>query len=880
MKRIMITLFLVTFWINTYSQDTKGLVYIDNFDAYIAGEHLVTQNPTDWTTWNISPGSNEDPYVSDFHALSGSNSIVIDESDDLVKPINNYTSGLYSITFFMFIPENSFGYFNTLQEFNGDDSFWGMQVYFDENGVGIIDGGGPGANTFTFPYNSWFFNKVIINLDVDWAQYYLNNVLIHEWIWSTGAFGTNSLNQLGGSNFYAWFGNGPGNPTYFIDNYKFEAGFFETAPPVNLQAEIFNQFNVHLIWEEAFNLYADLLGYNIYRNGEYLGFTEELFFDDLNVNHGLHQYFATALFDVGESDPSNFIEVEITSFFDDFDSYIPGGQLACQYPESWTTWNNLPCTYEDPYIIDTLAFSGSNSVVVAESNDLVKPINNFTSGIYKISFQMFIPDGEQGYFGILQEFDGDNSEVGGQMNFGSDSMIYFDCGGTSNPGIYNPGTWMKNDIIIDLNEDWANYYLDDIQFMSWQWSLGAFGTNNLNQLAGVSFKTFSWIIDEAKYFIDDFQIEEIEPNQLLPPENLTLETSGNDIILNWDSPYQEYWIHYDGENYGNGIGPGPVYIAARFLPEDIQALNGMFLTKIKFFARNSDCSYSLRVWTGENAGNLILEQDVPEFIPDSWNVIELSSPILIDASQELWLGNICSSINISDFPAACDEGPALPFLGDLISFDGINWASLQLNYGMDYNWNIRGLVTENTDNQENATHLTQHKIPSLFQSNHLKLKDLNSDKLPADSQNKNLTGYNIYHSFNWGSFELLDFTMDTMYAHENLLTGNYEYYVTALYDEGESIPSDTVSAFLTNIKENEINSIRISPNPAKDFVVIQSDQIIQNISLMNLSGQILWEYSEISKQNFSLPLRKYNPGIYIIRIEIEGDLIYRKIIIQ
>ena len=73
--------------------------------------------------------------------------------------------------------------------------------------------------------------------------------------------------------------------------------------------------------------------------------------------------------------------------------------------------------------------------------------------------------------------------------------------------------------------------------------------------------------------------------------------------------------------------------------------------------------------------------------------------------------------------------------------------------------------------------------------------------------NKYLQGYNIYHSFNWGPFVLFDFTTDKTWTHEDLPTGHYAYYVTAIYDEGESIPSDTVSAFLTNIDGNKIIDI-------------------------------------------------------------------------
>jgi len=535
-------------------------------------------------------------------------------------------------------------------------------------------------------------------------------------------------------------------------------------------------------------------------------------------------------------------DLKDTVFIDDFESYNAGEQLVVQNPTDWTTWTNSPGSDEDPFIIDTLAYSGTQSVIIVDSNDLVKPIANYTEGKYKISFYMYIPGNCLGYFNTLQLFNGLYSEWGMQVFFNSENTAYINHGESNIYFSYDNNTWLYNELIIDLDNDWAEYFLNSILIEDFVWS--EVGWSGINQLGGSNF--YAWDNNGtgiSKYYIDDYQIEELEPFQLLPPENLTLEIWGNDIILNWDNPFQTYWLHYDGENYGNGIGPGPVYIAARFLPEDIQALNGMFLTKIKFFARNSDCSYSLRVWTGENAGNLIIEQDVPEFIPDSWNEIELNTPILIDASQELWLGNICSSINVWDYPAACDEGPAFPYQGDLVSFDGINWVSMFLEYGLDYNWNIRGLVTENTDN-------------------------------------KSFIRYNVYFSFNWSPFEMIGFTTDSTFSHDGLGTGNYEYYVTALYDEGESGPSDTVSAFLTNINENKINNIRISPNPAKDFIQIESESEINNLTLYDMTARIKKEITEINKTNFNFSVADCKQGIYTLRMETDNETIIKKIIIK
>ena len=107
-------------------------VFFDDFESYNVGEQLVSQNPDDWTTWSNSPGSAEDPYIVD----NGGNVVEITGTNDLVYVMDNYTSGFYTIMFDMYIPTGADGYFNTLQDFAGTASSWGMQVYFGETNVG------------------------------------------------------------------------------------------------------------------------------------------------------------------------------------------------------------------------------------------------------------------------------------------------------------------------------------------------------------------------------------------------------------------------------------------------------------------------------------------------------------------------------------------------------------------------------------------------------------------------------------------------------------------------------------------------------------------------------------------------------------------------
>jgi len=164
MKKVLVTLSLIL----VISSFISSQIIIDDFESYNVGEQLVLQNPEDWTTWNNSPGSEEDPYIQ---YLNNNNVVNIIDSNDLVYEIPNYTAGEYVILFDLYVPDSSDGYFNTLQEFSPTPS-WGMQVYFGHTnyGEGNIDGGGALAQVFTFDYDTWMTVKVTVNLNTDWAE--------------------------------------------------------------------------------------------------------------------------------------------------------------------------------------------------------------------------------------------------------------------------------------------------------------------------------------------------------------------------------------------------------------------------------------------------------------------------------------------------------------------------------------------------------------------------------------------------------------------------------------------------------------------------------------------------------------------------------------
>jgi hypothetical protein len=164
-------------------------------------------------------------------------------------------------------------YFNVLQEHNlSAGSRWGMQVFFDENGQGLVDGNGVGAASFEYKYDQWLYNNIIVDLDDDTAFYYLNDQLIHAWKWSKGINGQQTSNTLNGADFFAWNTNNPTN--YYMDDFRL--------------VQLYDNPNE--------------LSYRVYKDGNLLTTTSDTHYVDNAILPGYHQYCVSAVYeDAGES---------------------------------------------------------------------------------------------------------------------------------------------------------------------------------------------------------------------------------------------------------------------------------------------------------------------------------------------------------------------------------------------------------------------------------------------------------------------------------------------------------------------------------------------------------------------------------------------------
>jgi len=148
-----------------------------------------------------------------------------------------------------------------------------------------------------------------------------------------------------------------------------------------------------------------------------------------------------------------------------------------------------------------------------------------------------------------------------------------------------------------------------------------------------------------------------------------------------------------------------------------------------------------------------------------------------------------------------------------------------------------------------------------------------------EPEEKALNGYNIYHKFESGNFTLFAYMTQTTCLYADADVGHHYFYVTAVYDEGESIPSDTVEVLITSVNNNYSREITIHPNPASEFVVINSDIMIKSIKVYSHTGIVVGS-EEINTNIYKFNTAKFSSGLYFFQVTTIEGIISKRVIIE
>lgn len=144
---------------------------------------------------------------------------------------------------------------------------------------------------------------------------------------------------------------------------------------------------------------------------------------------------------------------------------------------------------------------------------------------------------------------------------------------------------------------------------------------------------------------------------------------------------------------------------------------------------------------------------------------------------------------------------------------------------------------------------------------------------------KELIGYNLYHSHEMGTYEILANLNGTTFTHESPMHGLHNYYVTALYNTGESDPTNTIEVLLTGTMNQYENEFQIYPNPASDIVNVKSELEIKSFKIFNHSGQVVLE-KIVKNKTYQFNVSKFVSGLYFFLVETTEGTFNQRIIIQ
>ena len=586
-------------------------------------------------------------------------------------------------------------------------------------------------------------------------------------------------------------------------------------------------------------------------------------------------------------------------FADDFDSYNAGEYLAVTIPEFFTTWSNTPGTAEDAMFSAEQAETAPNSVKIDGTTDIVFKLGNKTSGVYLVTWDFFIPTGLAGYYNF-QHFEAPGVEWAFEVYFDNNGTGYMHAGGNNAATFtYTQGEWLNIVNVIDLDEDWAEVYFDDVLIYEWQYSLQAQGQAGAKQLGGVNFYAGATAGMTPTYYFDNVAYAALVPGAQDPTiqisnsaiittiqegnsttQNLPIGNTGEaslvvDIVTSYDmptaaaapsnlvpagtigkvqgefvvdpTPYKgdaapdnrDVTLNYDGENItGVGFNSATAWRAsARFPAAMVEEYNGMYLSQILVYINDPANDHKIQVY---DMGSINLPGPGALLYEQPFVGLPGWNTITLTnpvyvTGRDLWIGYWMDQPE-GLFPAGVDDGPQHP--DGAWTSNGPGWSRLTL----DRNWNIRGILTGPAGTVWLSATPNEMTIE------------------PGETTN-------VTVGIDANGLEPLTVYKAKLHVRSNDLSNeqvNISVWITVLVGLNEA---------------GEQAFVAIYPNPASTTLNLNANTDISKVVITNSLGQVVYD-SEVNLSTKQIDISQYEAGMYLVRVETANGTAIQKLIKQ
>ncbi|MCK4256917.1 hypothetical protein KAX35_08515, partial [candidate division WOR-3 bacterium] len=200
--------------------------------------------------------------------------------------------------------------------------------------------------------------------------------------------------------------------------------------------------------------------------------------------------------------------------------------------------------------------------------------------------------------------------------------------------------------------------------------------------------------------VPELQLDgEVIPIARIIEQGNTLQNVEDDVSIKTKGVIEDT-LHYDAvPTYIlciSGTAPFNFEGAIRLTPTELALYDGWYIRSVVFFHSNMYGSHSCKAKIYDEGttsppytpGTLLTQEPYTAAI-FGWERIDLSSPVKIDASKDVWVSVEVTQVYNYDCILTVDAGPADTGKGDFIN--GAGWWELWTG-GLDYNWNIRAIV--------------------------------------------------------------------------------------------------------------------------------------------------------------------------------------------
>lgn len=359
--------------------------------------------------------------------------------------------------------------------------------------------------------------------------------------------------------------------------------------------------------------------------------------------------------------------------------------------------------------------------------------------------------------------------------------------------------------------------------------------------------------------------EETPSGEYKAPTDVTLTPlPSGDLFLTWKAPVYQQIISWTNKTsyYEWGLKGEPFYFGQRWDTYDLKEVDRKLLVAVQFIP-SSSVDYSIFV----RQGNRIYEQDVITSITDKLITVDLKTPFVIDAHQDLILAIHAKKYSADTYPAAADEGPAVSQKGYVFSKDGKTWEyETRKN---NFNFIITGILSSEEGEIIDTRSLSSGSSGIVLKASthsltmHPAAVEVLMDETVAIPAFPEITGYTIYRN---GLLRTTLPASPTEYTDKRPTSTSAVYQVAAVYGDKESARATAQANATVAIETPVIEDITLSPTLFTQQVRLTNASKVRLLQIYSAEGRLV---KQISRPQDVIDTGFLPQGFYIFHLHTD-----------